>query len=1701
MFPHRIERQPVVLAAVVFSIMAACGTPEETVSAGETDAPGAAADIVLPECLSDWDCPQDADPCTRNRCSASGCNVATLSLSPCDDGDPCTVADRCQDGACSPGADQCECRANADCKLMEDGDLCNGSLICNQDKLPWRCVLNPASIVTCADKADTVCAWQACDPNDGQCKAVHAPAGTPCTDGDACTPESSCEAGQCKSVGASLCACAVQADCDAFDDGNACNGAYICDTQQFPWGCKINPSTVVDCAASKDPCMVRACVPKTGQCALSPAPDGGTCDDGDPSTTGDSCQAGKCKAGTDTAKCSKDADCIDDGNLCNGLLYCDQKAGACTVNQASVIVCPAGADSACLKNTCQPASAECQMQAAPAGSKCDDGAPCTEGDLCVGATCKGGQNTCVCKSDADCVGKDDGSLCDGAVFCNQANGVCEENPASAVQCPTVDDGQCLKSACIPATGKCEMKAAELLVQKCVKTGKGGEICNLVPLAGGQAKATPCDDGDGCTTSDHCEAGACEAGTFICTCNSDADCVDKDDGDLCNGTQYCDKNADPPACKHNPASVVSCKTVDDTECRKNSCIAKTGECVLMPVLDGTICSDGNACTKGDFCYGGGCKSGATECECQSNFDCLAKDDGDFCNGVPYCDKSKPESPVCKDNPGSKVFCPDVQAGPCLSNSCDAKTGDCKLTPLADGKACKDGDDCSTAEACKAGKCVGKVVDCDDNDACTQDACTVSGGCTHKAANCDDGNSCTADLCDSKTGKCVAEVKTTDGKSCDADSDGCTVGDTCKGGKCLAGGPVLCDTSTGPCEKPVCVSTGPISHKCVAGIKADGASCDGAEGCLLGSTCKSGKCLPGDKPKLFEKQYPAAGQRQGAQTAAVWSDGGLLLAGARHTWAAGAEMPTASAWWLARTDVLGAVTWESKLDSDPGVEVGVNGAAVLIDGSAMVVGTVVPKGGKPRAHLLHLGGADGKTKWGATLAAADESRGLAVAVDENGAAAAVGSLRTSPTAVHGQLWRVSAGGVLQWQNTVGGVADRRLNAVAVYPGGQVMAAGQGRVDDKGIWKGQVTRISGTGKTLWDKDLPATGGALIAGMAAVGSDAVLAGHVFDSDGKRHGWTLRVDAAGDVKWQRQTAAGLAARSIAALPTGELLVGGEMDTAGGKADLWLMAADSEGFLLWDRSLAGLGAESAGAVAAVGSTGLALVGSTMAAADGAESAAMVVRADVWGHTSCALAGTCVAKALADCGDSNPCTLDGCHATKGCTHPTVDDVPCEAGGTCFTSGTCKAGKCVGAANGRLFARNQWPDPLTPGNLRGLAVVGANQLMAWDSTLVDKVGKYHAYGFDGYGNRTWTTEDKWPGVPTYWAAGDGFTDLDGSVVTLWSGHFTGGSITGWKSVIRRYSPQGKPEPARTLSIGGVGGINSINPGLDGVLTYFSGHYIMRVDGAGKLVGKTEAKLASLINIYSQSYSQTDARRIVSDPDGGWMVVGSSRDAHGGPFRGYWARVNKTGTLLNGKYHSDMSGSFNDAVSVGGGYLVVGNKSAGATVYHSMLVRTDPLGKVIWERTHKLVPRTGMNRIFPNKDGSFRAVGNRQISGGWQVWLGGFNAEGSLLWQNTTTFPSSDSTPMSTAKAMPDGTIVVAGYSLLNGKYSPMLLRLDSWGRSSCTASGVCADKALEDCEDGNGCTAGSCDSVKGCVQAELADGTICAPGKVCKFISCK
>ncbi len=626
---------------------------------------------------------------------------------------------------------------------------------------------------TCQSNAE--CSAQAIGPcvrgvcEAGSCRVVPVADHTPCDDADLCTLETECAAGVCQGGFTRGC-----------EDGNACTAD--------------------------------SCDPQTG-CRHTPLPAQSACDDGDPCTQGDACSADGVCAGDVRPECvcAYDADCAphEDGNLCNGVLRCVE--GRCRVDLTTVVTC--GKAGACRKHTCNPSTGQCATALLPDGSACSDKNPCTLGDACDGGTCRGQGGACECATDEDCkpLQPVEYDLCQGPLVC--LDGACAPDPAQAVTCPA-GTGPCTTEACDPATGLCATVAlpdgsacqGEADGAPCVGPG----ACKLGTC---QTPPADCDDGNPCTT-DGCDPdlGCVHVPTPTAAC---------DDGDPCTTGEVCDPDG---ACGGGVAVVCD----DAQPCTVDQCDPEAGGCVWAAVADGQACDDGNACTTAGVCAQGVCvgqepvvceaAGPCQEATCAPDEGCVVKNaaSGSVCDDGDPCTKAG----VCKSGECQTVPVPCSDGNPCTLDACDPLQGGCVNTPMAYGTSCAPANPCLTGGTCQDGQCVGgqpvsclpgpcdsrkcdpesgacvvaKLAPdgsvCGEASACMDAGKCLSGECVGGGPKaCDDGDACTADACDPDTGKCVHTAVV-----CVHPDDACLVA-SCAAVKSVAG----CQAETwAPCD---------------------------------------------------------------------------------------------------------------------------------------------------------------------------------------------------------------------------------------------------------------------------------------------------------------------------------------------------------------------------------------------------------------------------------------------------------------------------------------------------------------------------------------------------------------------------------------------------------------------------------------------------------------------------------------------------------------------------------------------------------------------------------------------------------------------------------------------------------------------------------------------------------------------------------------
>ncbi|PIE18651.1 MAG: hypothetical protein CSA66_04280, partial [Proteobacteria bacterium] len=816
-----------------------------------------------------------------------GCGADGLSA--CEG--PAAAAEVCNllDDDCDGDTDELDPVA---CETTNAFGACHGLLVCGAN-----------SAVAC-DAPEP--APEACNGLDDDCDGEVDEGG--CDDGLACT-EDTCasEPAACSHVVAEG-FCVIDGACHAAGAISADDACAVCRPELDVRGwsvaadvCSIDGLCYADGATHPgSPCEVcRADVDATAWTFLG---EGAKCDDGDPCTYDEICDAeGRCSGPETDNRCADPHACTLD--VCNGDGTCSHPPlpGTCFVGGACWNEGQPRPDSPC--QICLPTAAAEAWSPASSSAPCDDDDVCTEGDHCDGAgACVGAALGCEDGLDCTVDGCDpDGGCFNLPVDACVIEGACVEALATrgpgepCVRCdPGVDaygwsvapascfiDGACVAAHTTDPANDC---------QRCLPAERqdgwsplSGGAC-AVPgacLVGGQCAGGVCVDGvDACDDGRSCTVGACN-GDGTCTpsivpgsCFIDGACYDDGVADPEDACRICAAAAADDAWSPNPATCVI-----DGHCRASGERHPAEPCLMCdPSLDptgwspaaaGDACDDGDACSDDDRCDGQGRCVGDTSCDdglaCTTDLcavgGCMNLTAADACVIDGACR-------AAGEDPGDAC------------RTCQPAVSQTGWTPAPTSVACDDGSPCSDDDHCNgAGACVGDVS-CNDGLFCTNDACTaqgcahvtdlawcvidgtcraegdaVAGGCQvcdpdsdqgawtalEGGAACDDGSPCSVgEACDGQ-GACVGDTGCDDGVICTVDSCDPVAGcgHDVVDGWCLIGGRCYDDSAT---TANGCAGCAPAASQTSWTPAPAGLSCDTGDPCSRDATCDgAGQCI--------------------------------------------------------------------------------------------------------------------------------------------------------------------------------------------------------------------------------------------------------------------------------------------------------------------------------------------------------------------------------------------------------------------------------------------------------------------------------------------------------------------------------------------------------------------------------------------------------------------------------------------------------------------------------------------------------------------------------------------------------------------------------------------------------------------------------------------------------------------------------------------
>jgi len=169
--------------------------------------------------------------------------------------------------------------------------------------------------------------------------------------------------------------------------------------------------------------------------------------------------------------------------------------------------------------------------------------------------------------------------------------------------------------------------------------------------------------------------------------------------------------------------------------------------------------------------------------------------------------------------------------------------------------------------------------------------------------------------------------------------------------------------------------------------------------------------------------------------------------------------------------------------------------------------------------------------------------------------------------------------QWALTMGGLAEDELYSAQRTNDGNIILAGETYSFGTGSYNGWCVKLDASGNVLWQKLYGGAGyDSALAVRATSDGGYVLAGHTSSfGAGNRDAWIVKLDASGNAVWQKAYGGASAEYAYAIRETpdgGYILAGVTFSFGAGGEDAWCLRLDASGNVVWQKTYGGANSDS-----------------------------------------------------------------------------------------------------------------------------------------------------------------------------------------------------------------------------------------------------------------------------------------------------------------------------------------------------------------------------------------------------------------------------------------------------------------------------------------------------------------------------------------------
>ncbi|GAB6068749.1 hypothetical protein JCM13664_20700 [Methylothermus subterraneus] len=374
-----------------------------------------------------------------------------------------------------------------------------------------------------------------------------------------------------------------------------------------------------------------------------------------------------------------------------------------------------------------------------------------------------------------------------------------------------------------------------------------------------------------------------------------------------------------------------------------------------------------------------------------------------------------------------------------------------------------------------------------------------------------------------------------------------------------------------------------------------------------------------PTTWAKTYDTSAGEE-AFAVQQTSDGGYVLAG----WTNSRDA------WVLKMDATGTIQWQKAYSAVPGSRDLASSIQQTTDGGYIVAGftDAFAYYGEVNNLLVFRLDADGNVRWMKVYGCAfTSSWGNAVHQTSDGGYIVAAGTHCGTGYYKAWILKLDADGNIQWQRAYGGIGyDGAGDIQQTSDGGYVVAGQIGfQYGNEGAQNAWVFKLDADGDMQWQKAYGGLGRDYASSIQQTPDGGYIVGGATQSFGAGDwdAWVLKLDAAGNIQWQK-TYGGPASDSgnaVRRTADGGYVVAGHsysFNHGGGAtdSDAWVFKLDATGDIQWQKAYGGLAVDQANAIQPTSDGGYIAVGRTWSFGVGVVSVLKLDRnGNIWGCTS------------------------------------------------------------------------------------------------------------------------------------------------------------------------------------------------------------------------------------------------------------------------------------------------------------------------------------------------------------------------------------------------------------------------------------------------------------------------------------------------------